>query len=682
MCLTSCSSEEPTVNTGGKDGEGLGYLSFKIQSQTRSRAQGDTPLGNEIFNNGDEQEYAICPNMASNVAYFFDDKGQFYGMTTLQPYNNPDEMDHGATHDDTYPETYYTYVSRRRNAPAEKPTRVLVVLNGVPSTLEALADELENAGESALTVAQKKAYNTFEGKNYIYGIYNYGNAKYFTMSNSAFTDDSKTLTSIADVQVCSTAEAALANPVTVYVERQLAKYQLAFTTADGNKELTSDNVNIFLSPKVPAGGNPNSVKVNYVADYQGEDSPNLDYPSYTTIDWQAYIVNWTISGLEKTANLVKNIANNIEYGTGFDWDAPALHRSYWGESPDYSTNIGFTTQYRNITYDPEYNSLSQSFSGNTQYDPAREYDQLNTLHYASFNDVKNRGQYKYTAERTYSSITGRKGNGPYSYDSHYLIAAQLVFPNIDHVDATNPIKYETQQLAYVDDKYYAYNYFWKDPKAYIRFAYRRMATQVTDGRTHNMVIKALNNGNPIAVLGVSDGYLYKDNQGTKLTVKEAGDYFELVSAQTVHGDGKQVISPIEGNKLYIKTKEADGTNPAVYTELTADQITAMIYSFTEPVKHFSEGKMYYAIPVQHNRGFSDPKYTVTVNRDMPAMVIGQFGAVRNHWYRLTVSSISNIGISVDNPDQPIIPDPEDDYYVAVEIVVLPWNIINNGEIGL
>ena len=62
--------------------------------------------------------------------------------------------------------------------------------------------------------------------------------------------------------------------------------------------------------------------------------------------------------------------------------------------------------------------------------------------------------------------------------------------------------------------------------------------------------------------------------------------------------------------------------------------------------------------------------------------MGDFGVVRNHWYRLNVRTIANVGIPVDDPDQPIIPDPEDDYYVAFEIVVLPWHIIDMGEIDL
>lgn len=668
MCLTSCSSEEPAVNPSGPSDEGIGYLSLTIQSQTRSRADGDTQIGNEVFNNGDKQEYAICPNLESNAVLFFDDQNNFYGMTYLKPYADkltPDTQ-HG-THEDGYPETYYTYITRWRNTTAQKPTQVLVVLNADPTKLEALATELTGAGGQALNMARTKTYDSYENGNYVYGIYKYGGENYFTMSNSAYLSNGgdATVTSIDALQVCATAEEALANPVTVYVERLLSKFQLFFgNTTDGLKELTTNDNNIFMSPTPAEGASANSVKVHYVSNYTGAET-NLDYPSYDSYDWQAYIVNWGINGLEKKGKLLKDITNNSDYF--LNWNAANYHRSYWGESANYAETANFTTQYRNASYDPDYATLGSIYSGNTDYNPANETAQLNTLHYVSFNDLKTRAQYKYTGERTYNPEAGLTGYGPYRFASHYLIGAQLV---IKGIDTDTESKNASQQLTNISDKYYAYNYFWATPEMYIRYAYRRMATQATDGRTHNLNI----NGVQTTIAGISDGYLYTA-PGVRLEVSEADAYFDLVSAQTVHGDGKQVLSLKSDKELYIKTGENQ------YAKLTPAQVTAMIYAFSEPVKHFNKGAMYYAIPVQHNKGLYSADNTVKVTKD-GTYDLGQFGAVRNHWYRLTVSAINNIGIPVDNPDQPIIPDPEDEYYVAVEIVVLPWNVIDNGSVGL
>lgn len=683
MCLTACSSQEPGDGPNyGNDGEGIGYLSFTIQSQTRSsRADndmpGDVPVGNEVFNNGDTQEYAICPNMASNAALFFDAAGNFYGMTQLQPYSaslTPD-TNHGS-HDDNYPETYYTYVTRWANTSAGKPTQVIVMLNAKPNELKELAESLLTQGTNALTTASNKQYKAYDAAgNYVYGVYKYDEKNYFTMTNSSFVDDANTdatITQIDPSQVCATAEQALANPITVYVERLLAKYQLSYGTGDIAGQ--------FINPVKAEGASDNSIKVNYVASYPGTDT-NLDYPSYQTISWQAYIANWGINGLENNARLLKNISTG-NYFT--DWNAALYHRSYWGESPDYAKETGFTTQYRNESYDPALESYNPGaiagmpeYFGNADYDVNDETKQLNTLHYVSFNDLKNRGQYKYTAERTYTPEAGRKGYGPYRYGSHYLIGAQLIFPSID-TDLTT--QNASNQLENVSDKYYAYNFYWATAEDYIRYAYRRMATQVADGREHAMKI----NNVGTSLKGVSDGYLYVEKNGAKvrLEVADAAEYFGLVSAQVVHGDGKQVLALKANKKLYLKTVESTPTSAAEFKELTADEVTGMIYTFSEPVKHFAKGAMYYAVPVQHNLGKFAATNTVDVTKDMDPQPIGQFGTVRNHWYRLTVSAINNIGIPVDNPDQPIIPDPEDEYYIAVEIVVIPWNVIDNGSVGL
>lgn len=666
--LASCSSEEPK-NIGPVDSEGIGYMSFTISSdQSRSRAEGDVDIDNEIFNNGDENEYAVCPNNLSNAALFFDEDGTFYGMSNLQAFNNTG-MGHDETHDNNgYPEKYYTYITRWRNTSAKaKPTQVIVVLNANPDQLDAIAQ-----AQTKLADVKTLMYETFDDNgNYVYGVYKYNNVDYFTMTNSTFFNGGDmTVTQISEDQVCETAEKALENPVTVYVERILAKFQLYF--GENGDELTSNTINVTMEP-VNAKGE--AAKVNYVTSYTGTED-NIDYPAYTTAGWKAYIVNWAINGLEKDGYLIKKVGNQ-DYWNG--WNNGSLHRSYWGESPSYKEEgmEGFTTQYRPTDYDIDADKYADMFYGNSGYwseeDP---HEQWNTLHYISFSDLKNRARFKYTAERTYSAEAGRKGYGPYRYASHYLIGAQLLIEGVDDAVTTTPDN--TGRLVGVADKYYAYNFFWVGEKAkedYIRYAYRRMATQVADGRTHTMTINKVTN----SITGL-DGTLYTDNQGTKLEVADAAKYFTTAPAQVIHGDGKVVLSLIEGKELYVRTEEE---GQSVYTKLTDAQITNMIYTYSEPARHYNQGAMYYAIPVQHNQGKSAASNTVKIDKDSDVLYnIGQFGTVRNHWYRLSVKAINSIGTPVDDPDQPIIPDPEDEYYVALEIVILPWHVIDNGEANL
>ena len=83
--------------------------------------------------------------------------------------------------------------------------------------------------------------------------------------------------------------------------------------------------------------------------------------------------------------------------------------------------------------------------------------------------------------------------------------------------------------------------------------------------------------------------------------------------------------------------------------------------------------MYYCIPVEHLRGGkfnvgSDLK--VTVNE-------ADYGVVRNHYYKLTVNSITKLGTAVYNPDEEIVPnmDPET-YYVGAQVNILSWKVVN------
>lgn len=660
LSLASCSSEEPLGNdNNSQEREGIGYMSFTIANPADgTRAAGDeTADSGEVFNNGDAQEYAICPNNDANAAFFFDGSGNFWGMSNLQAVNNTGD---GHESHNKYAEKYYTYMTRWRNDDSsKKPSQVIIVLNANPSDLNAIA-------ESNPTVDNFFEYEAaFSGKAYTYGIYNYADKQYFTMSNSMF--DANTATSIEDVQVCETAEQALQNPVTVYVERELAKFELGLGK-NGASIATGDFV---FYPFATGDTNVEDMAtINYVASYDGKDA-DLDYPKYTPSEWAAYITSWGINGLEKQQSILKNINPSATYFA--NWQAPTYHRSFWGESELYTTTDGFTTQYRDASYDPEAEKYQDTYFGNITYDPTKETEQLNALHYISYNDIQTRATYKYTGERTFNTEDGLKGYGPYRYASHYLLGAQLLIKDVDY-DALNGTK-EGNVLQNARDKYYAYNFYFAGEDAkndYIRYAYHRMAAKFADGREHSLILK----GTTLAPISTtSTGTLYKDADGTELAVSEAADFFTTQSAQVIHGDGKVTLKASQ--PIYYKNGEGK------FVAFTDDQLTALIYSYVEAARHFNKGAMYYAIPVQHNQGKTYVTDRIKVDKDRTEpYAVGDFGVVRNHWYRLKVNTIGSIGIPVDNPDQPIIPDPENDYYIAIEIVVLPWHIIDNGEVDL
>lgn len=139
--------------------------------------------------------------------------------------------------------------------------------------------------------------------------------------------------------------------------------------------------------------------------------------------------------------------------------------------------------------------------------------------------------------------------------------------------------------------------------------------------------------------------------------------FRLSAAQVSNGDGRVMLGLKKGYRLKLVIEN----NPTpIY--ITPEQFLSLAYEFANYADFYAHGRMYYYAPIWHNVGTEVPQ--------TPSQV-GDIGVVRNHWYKLTISSLLKPGIPVSDPTQPIIPniDPTD-RYLGLEIHVLPWHLIN------
>lgn len=88
---------------------------------------------------------------------------------------------------------------------------------------------------------------------------------------------------------------------------------------------------------------------------------------------------------------------------------------------------------------------------------------------------------------------------------------------------------------------------------------------------------------------------------------------------------------------------------------------------------YKGGMMYYSIPIEHLRNgkWSIGDNGIEVNE-------GDYGVVRNHYYRITVSKIENLGAAVYDPSENIVPNDEDNttYCLSSVINILSWKIVN------
>lgn len=128
--------------------------------------------------------------------------------------------------------------------------------------------------------------------------------------------------------------------------------------------------------------------------------------------------------------------------------------------------------------------------------------------------------------------------------------------------------------------------------------------------------------------------------------------------------GATAVLKDENTEFFTVTFKADGKTVEKATLADIDDVTAAIAEFGE-VKYWNGGNTYYFAPIKHQTATDDTNF---------------YGVVRNHVYKMNISSITGYGTPVANPAQ-AIDEPEDptegDTYMNAEVVILDWRIVEN-----
>lgn len=86
-------------------------------------------------------------------------------------------------------------------------------------------------------------------------------------------------------------------------------------------------------------------------------------------------------------------------------------------------------------------------------------------------------------------------------------------------------------------------------------------------------------------------------------------------------------------------------------------------------KGYTEGRMYYAVPISNDSSRE--------NASDFGQRTGDLGAVRNHWYHYRFTSLTSVGVPVQNPDQPIVPNNEPSLLgLGFEVRIIPWHVVD------
>lgn len=157
---------------------------------------------------------------------------------------------------------------------------------------------------------------------------------------------------------------------------------------------------------------------------------------------------------------------------------------------------------------------------------------------------------------------------------------------------------------------------------------------------------------------------YYTKVGTDYKELQAADIDFVITPTTATTSLKdyQVVPTLVSTVTEVYKKNATGGYDDVTTTAKAD-----IEQFTADVR--KNGKVYYYIPINHLGKTGS---------------VAECGIVRNHWYIVTLNSITGLGTPVYNEDKTIDPTtPSDENtYLAARVNVLQWRVVTqNVDLG-
>ena len=283
--LVGCSqNQEENEVVGGGEVE-KSYLSVNVKSTESLTRAG------EVYEDGTADEKSV----SSAHFFFFDDNG-----TPVSVNGNNNYIKKTLTVNDNDPandniESVGGVLVLEKAQTALTPTQMVVVLNWDYNSTSLGLAALKNT-----LIAENKLHNS--GTNFLMS-----NAVYYDTTNSVVKD----AVAITEANLADSQANAVANPVTVYVERLAARVTVAAAST-------------ILVP--------------------------LDAESQTVAgaEIQIAILGWNLVSTQPKTKMVKAINPTWTDGAlGFAWNNPTHFRSYWAVSEQGGVNNNFT--YNNLT---------------------------------------------------------------------------------------------------------------------------------------------------------------------------------------------------------------------------------------------------------------------------------------------------------------------------------------------
>ena len=118
--------------------------------------------------------------------------------------------------------------------------------------------------------------------------------------------------------------------------------------------------------------------------------------------------------------------------------------------------------------------------------------------------------------------------------------------------------------------------------------------------------------------------------------------------------------PAGTTKKYY-TKTTSGTTSTSFKEVDKAKVLAAIEADKAEIRR--DGRAYYYVPIKHLGGNGE---------------LAEYGIVRNHFYKITLSGIKGFGTPVYDPSKVVVPavPTYQDTYLAARVQVLQWRVVN------
>lgn len=666
------------------------------------------------YESGEEgTEHPTADNIQGAHAIFFDANGKFMAMADMNPMNYNPEGPHADADQHTPPnengiEASYSAVIEASREESEQPKKIIVVLNDIPvlSQLEAKANPNSRIKDftdiiwSDLQGGGKRLSQTFAGA----ATTGNGNA-YLTLSNAAYLDkDEKGQTivhyeydipkgSFKDTQE----EAKKSKGVIVHVERMVSKFTPIFLGYTPDK----------LTYR-PYDGNQLTIAK---FDDNGE-------PTYEAQNWNMTITGWGMNGIETKNYLFKKIQNTSYYGWNAEntngWNDTYQWRSYWAEDPHYKiSGEGFYPfQYRraveknhdkNFKYygDQKNHGVFENREETEKYNWALKYYSFNELNKSNLTGTNSYSEHAYAPENTYEEalsvsedLDHKNNRNNKIAGTHMLFCAELKVTDdglsnykevgehfyrdrigicyYSEVDLfwgfTRAVNRKLESQGYMQYTYYTWdeNKNAIEPESRYFYGSGKMKLYYNGKLLDYALVKSLwNNGNSGYSFSIPAPILHGDGKVFPWIIPPSGDiknWLDLNMLEIRDEEGNPVTKTyhrkdFDKDKMTYDYEEVPGG-------FTVDDLASLFYEWCGAVDHYHWGKMYYAAPILHS------KQDENGSKDI-------YGNVRNHWYKLSINTVLNIGTPVDDLDQRIIPDNvygNDNLKIDVEI--LPWHLVD------